>query len=79
MADWSVSVDLPSFLSPRLITGDIIRLDFIMHNKHKNKMHNFELTVGFESNLEIDSESKLCKYRLLITSRSTSFQEINII
>ena len=68
-----------SFPSPCLITGDSFRPDLILHNKHNSKIHILELTVGFESNLKINSDRKLSKYRPLITLLSTSYQEINFI
>ena len=77
--NWSIYADLPSFPSPSLITGDTFRPDLILYNRHNNKIHILELTVGFESNLKINSDRKLNKYRPLITALSTSYQEINFI
>ena len=54
-----------------LITGDTFRPDLILYNKHNNKIHILELTVGFESNPKINSDWKLSKYRPLLTSLST--------
>ena len=51
----------------------------ILYNKHTNKIHILELTVGFESKLKINSDRKLSKYRPVLTSLSTSYQEINFI
>ena len=79
LTEWSIYADLPSFPSPCLITGDAFRPDLILYNKHNNKLHILELTVGFESNLKINSDRKLSKYRPLLTSLSTSYQEINFI
>ena len=79
LTDWSIYADLPSFPSPCLITGNSFRPDLILYNKYNNKIHILELTVGFDSNLNINSDRKLSKYRPLITSLSTSFQEINFI
>ena len=79
MTDWSIYADLLSFPSPCLITGDAFRPDLILYNKHNNKLRILELTVGFESNLKINSDRKLSKYRPLLTSLSTSYQEINFI
>ena len=79
LTDWSIYADLPSFPSPCLITGDAFRPDLIFYNKHDNKLHILELTVGFESNLKIISDRKLSKYRPLLPSLSTSYQEINFI
>ena len=70
--DWSIYADLPSF-------PDSFRPDLFFYNKHNNKIQILEITVGSESNLKINSDRKLSKYRPLITSLSTSYQEINFI
>ena len=75
LTDWSIYADLPSFPSPCLIAGDSFRPDLILYNKHNNKIHILELTVGFESNLTVASDRKLSKYRPLLTSLSASYKE----
>ena len=79
LTDWSIYADLPLFPSPCLSTRDSFRPDLILYNKHNNKIHILELTVGFESNLKINSYRKSSRYRPLVTSLSTSYQEINFI
>ena len=46
-------VDLPGFLSPCIITGDTFRPDILLVIKDK-KLFVLELTVGFETNLNIN-------------------------
>ena len=55
--DGLVNLPIPTFLFPSqcLITGDSFRPDRILY-KHSNKIHILELTVGFESDLEINSD-----------------------
>ena len=79
MPDWSIYADLPSFSSPSLISGDTFRPDLILHNKHTNAIYILELTVGFESNLKTNSERKLNKYRPLVHSLSSSYQEVKFV
>ena len=79
MTDWSIYADLSSFPSPSLISGDIFRRDLILYNKHSKKVHIFQLTVGFESNLKVNSDRILSKYKPLITSLSPSYQEADFI
>ena len=50
-----------------------------MHNKHTNAIYILELTVGFESNLKTNSERKLNKYRPLVHSLSSSYQEVKFV
>ena len=76
---WSTYADLPSLPSPCLITGDSFRPDLILYNKHNINIHILELTVGFESNLKINSDRKLSTYRPLKTSLSALTEEINFI
>ena len=79
MPDWSIYADLPSFPSPSLISGDTFRSDLILHNKHTNAIYILELTVGFESNLKTNSKRKLNKYRPLVLSLSSSYQEVKFV
>ena len=46
-------VDLPGFLSPCIISGDTFRPDILLVTKDK-KLFVLELTVGFETNLNIN-------------------------
>lgn len=79
MTDWSIYADLSSFPSPSLISGDTLRHDLILHNKHSKKVHILELTVGFESNLKVNSDRKFNNDKSLITSLSPAYQEVNFI
>ena len=79
LPDWSIYPDLPSFSSASLITGDTFRPDLILYNKHKSTIYILELTVGFESNLRINSERKLDKYRPLVLSLSTSHSKVRFV
>ena len=79
LPDWSIYADLPSFSSPSLISGDTFRPDLILHNKHTNAIYILELTVGFESNLKTNSERKFNRYRPLVHSLSSSYQEVKFV
>ena len=54
-----VYVDLPGFITPSVITGDELRPDLLL--AIENKLYILELTVGFETNLKINSDRKLKK------------------
>ena len=79
LPDWSIYTDLPSFPSPSLITGDTLRPDLILYSKHRNTIYILELTVGFESNLKINSERKLDKYMPLVLSLLTSHSKVKFV
>ena len=61
----SIYVDLLYFHSPSIITGDIFRPDLILDMTDK-KIYILELTVGFETNLEVNAERKRAKYQSLV-------------
>ena len=63
LTDWSIYADLPSFPSPSLIGGYTLRADLILHDRHCNKIHILELTLGFENNRMINIDRKSSKYK----------------
>ena len=58
----SLYVDLPCFHSPSIITGDNFRPDLVFVSPD-NKIYILELTVGFETNLEVNAERKRASYK----------------
>ena len=74
----SLYADLPSFPSPSLITGDSLRPDlvFVLNN---TTVYLLELTVGFESNIKVNSERKAAKYHPLFTNLRTEYTNINFV
>ena len=56
--------DLPSFSSPSLITGDSLRSDLVLV-LNNTTVYLLELTVGFESNIKVNSDRKAAKYHPL--------------
>ena len=64
----SLYAELPSVLSPSLITGHSLRPDFVSITKNTS-LYIWELPLGFESNLQINSNRKATKYKpSLLTS-----------
>ena len=64
----SLYADLPSYLSPSLITGDSPRPDLVMITKNCS-LYILELTLEFESNMQINSNHKATNAKLsLLTS-----------
>ena len=74
----SLYADLPSFPSPSLITGDSLRPDlvFVLNN---TTVYLLELTVGFESNINVNSERKAAKYHHPFTNLRTDYTNINFV
>ena len=67
IANSSLDTDFPIFSSPSLITGDSLRPD-LMLVLNNTTVYVLELTVGFESNIKLNSDRKANKYHPLIGS-----------
>ena len=57
----SLYVDLPGFLSPCIVTGDQLR-PYMLFSIGKTTLYVIEVTVGFETNLNSNAETKHEKY-----------------
>ena len=71
-------VDLPGYLSPSILTGESLRLDMLLSIKDKC-LYIIELTVGFETNLERNSQRKEIKYRPLIKHCENTYRKVKFI
>ena len=78
LSNYSIYADLPSFLSPSLITGDALRPDLVLISSDKN-VYILELTVGFESNLKIHSDRKADKYNPLVKELSRNYRKVKFV
>ena len=74
----SLYADLPTFLSPSLITGDSLRPDLILISKN-NDLYILELTIGFETNIKSNSDRKASKYNPLHQELGSKYKEIKFI
>ena len=71
----SVYADLPSFMSPSLITGDSLRPDLLLLTGNK-VLYILELTLGFETNIQANSVRKANKYTPLLQDLSSFYNKI---
>ena len=71
-------VDLPSFPSPLLITGDSLRPDLALISPD-NTLYILELTEGFETNIEVNNKRKAIKYDPLIQDLRSQYRTITFI
>ena len=71
----SVYADLPSFMSPSLITGDSLRPDLLLLTGNK-VLYILELTLGFETNIQANSVRKANKYTPLLEDLSSSYNKV---
>ena len=74
----SIYADLPAFLSPSLVTGDSLRPDLLLITKNKT-LYILELTIGFETNIQVNSDRKGLKYNPLHHSLRSTYRQINFI
>ena len=78
VANSSLYADLPNFPSPSLITGDSLRPDLVLVLNNAS-VYVLELTVGFESNIKINSDRKATKYRPLINHLHSSYSTVTFV
>ena len=71
-------VDLPGFITPSVITSDELRPDLLLTIENK-LLYILELTVGFETNLKINSDRKLKKYLPLISDQENNFDKVKFV
>ena len=74
----SLYADLPFFSSPSLITGDSLRPDLALISPD-NSLYLLELTVGFETNIEKNSNRKATKYKPLLRDLNYRYRSINFV
>ena len=78
LPDCSLYADLPTFLSPSFITGSAFRRDLLIITK-ENVLYILELTIGFETNIQINSERKASKYHPLQQTLLPNYKQIKFI
>ena len=71
-------VDLPGFLNPSTVTGDSFRPDLLLAIR-KKCLYILELTVGFESNLQVNAKRKHQKYHDLIKEQESIFGKVKFV
>ena len=77
-SDCLLYADLPSFLSPSVITGDSLRPDLVFISRN-SILYILELTVGFESNIQINSDRKASKYSSLILDLNHTYSDVKFV
>ena len=70
--------DLPGFLSPCIITGDHLRPDILISTGLAT-IYIIELTVGFDTNINLNAERKKDKYMQLTRDLSSKYRSVNFI
>ena len=74
----SIYADLPAFLSPSLVTGDSLRPDLFLITKN-NTLYILELTIGFETNIKVNSDRKALKYNPLHQDLRSKYIQIKFV
>ena len=78
VANSSLYADLPIFPSPSLITGDSRRPDLVLVLDNAS-VYVLKLTVGFESNIKLNSDRKANKYHPLIGSLQKPYLTVKFV
>ena len=78
LPDCSLYADLPTFLSPSFITASVFRPDLLISTKEK-VLYILEFTIGFETNIQINSEHKALKYHPLQQTLLQNYKQIKLI
>ena len=74
----SLYADLPFFSSRSLITGDSLRPDLALISPD-NTFYLLKLTVGFETNIEKNSNRQATKYKPLLRDLNYGYRSINFL
>ena len=61
-----------------IITGDNFRPDLVFVSPD-NKIYILELTVGFETNLEVNAERKRAKYQSLMETLKSKYTDVKFV
>ena len=64
------------FPTQNLISGEKLRPDLILLNREDKILYIIELTVGFESKLEVNSSRKSAKYLPLLKALRATYREV---
>ena len=67
------------FRTQSLISGENLRPDLILFNRRKTILYILELTVGFESSLEVNSIRKSAKYLSLLKALRATYREVKFV
>ena len=78
ISDCLIYADLPSFLSPSVIAGNALTPDLVSISKN-SILYILELTVGFESNIQINSDRKASKHSSLIMDLKHTYSNVKFI
>ena len=73
-----LNVDLSGYISPCIITGDKLRPDILLSTAD-NILYIIELTMGFETNLNINASRKMLKYRPLLVDLDNAYDRIEFV
>ena len=78
LPDCSLYADLPAFISLSFITGSAFRPDLLLITKEK-VLYILELTIGCETNTQINSERKASKHYPLQQTLLQNYKQIKFI
>ena len=72
-----IYADLEGYISPSIISGEDKRPDIII--VERDTVYNFELTIGFETNMSTNSERKQNNYSKLLEDLKSRYEKVKFI
>ena len=78
LSQCKIYADLPSFNSPCLIIGDSLRPDLLLLTGN-NVLYILEFTLGFETNMHVNSIRKANKYNKLLKDLSSIYNKVLVL
>ena len=70
--------DIPGFVNPSVITGDRLRPDLLLVTENRC-LYILELTIGYESNLQVNANRKRQKYLDLIKEQEADYDKVKFV
>ena len=70
--------DIPGFVNPSVITGDRLRPHLLLMTENRC-LYILELTVGYESNLQVNANRKRQKYLDLIKDQEADYDKVKFV
>ena len=73
----TIYADINGYSNPSIVTGDEYRPDLVVTDR--DRIIVFELSIGFETNLENNTSNKANRYKLLLNDLKSKFKKVDFV
>ena len=73
-----IHCDIEGYMNPSVITSEENRPDIIA-TENESTIFVLELTVGFETNIDLNTKRKAKKYKEMLKSLENDFEKVNFV